>query len=118
MLRDSENDLLELRHAVWYTVLGSDDKTGDGWRGISCYDCLGNSLLWVLASNKYNRALFCCKGRSGLLQENAGIYKFMQNAEPLCGKMRGFAGICKAQFVLFGTFCGKMRGFVNASQSL
>ena len=41
-------------------------KTGDSWRGASWYDCLDNSLLWVLASDKYIRALFCCKGPAGL----------------------------------------------------
>ena len=77
---------------------------------IRCSGCLQ-------ATNTSGRC-FAAKDPRGFLHENAGIYKFLQNAEPLCGKMRGFAGICKAQFVLFGTFCGKMRGFVNASQSL
>ena len=72
MLRDSASNLLELRHAVWYTVLGSNDKTEDSWRGVPCYDCLDDSLPWVLASDKYIRALFRCKGRAGLFAGKCG----------------------------------------------
>ena len=54
---------------------------------------------------------FAAKDVGGFLREDAGIYKFLQNAEPFCGEMRGFAGNCKAQFVIVGTFCGKIWGY-------
>ena len=81
-----------------------DNPVATTWRSRYC--------SYLQAANASGSCVVAKDGR-GFLHEFAGIYKSLQNTEPFCRKMRGFAGRCKAQFVIFGTFCEKMRGFVN-----